>query len=176
MSHAPETIAMWLERILGHEGSFTNDPTDPGNWTTGIIGQGLLKGTKWGIAANTYEHLDIVNLTVEDAVQIFIDDFLKPIKADQLRDGVAFQMLDFAINSGPRRAKRELQQAIGVKSDGFIGPITLAALQARDESDLVILLIAERLDFMSRLSNWPRHGRGWVRRMAANLRYAAEDT
>jgi hypothetical protein len=37
-------------------------------------------------------------------------------------------------------------------------------------------LNAERLDFMTRLKNWPHHGRGWARRIAANLRYGATDS
>jgi lysozyme family protein len=32
------------------------------------------------------------------------------------------------------------------------------------------------LDFMTRLSNWPDASRGWVRRIANNLRYGAEDS
>ena len=51
-----------FDRLIGHEGEFTNDPKDRGNWTTGVIGRGQLKGTKFGISAMTYPHLDIINL------------------------------------------------------------------------------------------------------------------
>ena len=37
-----------FKRLIGHEGRFTNDRNDRGNWTTGIIGKGQLKVTKYG--------------------------------------------------------------------------------------------------------------------------------
>lgn len=30
--------------LLGHEGGFTEDPRDPGNWTGGRVGAGELRG------------------------------------------------------------------------------------------------------------------------------------
>ena len=45
--------------IVGVEGGFSLDPNDPGNWTGGKRGVGELKGTRWGISAKSYPHLDI---------------------------------------------------------------------------------------------------------------------
>jgi hypothetical protein len=36
------------------------DERDPGNWTGGAIGKGELRGTKWGISAQTYPQIDIL--------------------------------------------------------------------------------------------------------------------
>lgn len=174
--HSAATVAQWLERILGHEGGYSIDSSDPGNWTGGEVGAGRLLGTKYGIAANTYPDLDIRRLTIEAAVEIYQRDFLTPLNADELEAGVAFQLLDFAINSGPRWAISALQVELGVKPDGRVGPITLGAIRARSGADLVMLLLARRLEFMTGLKNWPQHGKGWARRIADNLRYAAEDT
>lgn len=174
--HPASTVANWLRRIVGHEGGFTMDPDDPGNWTGGKIGAGKLKGTKYGIAANTYPDVDIAALTLEDAVELYQQDYLRPLQADKYEDGVAYQLLDFAVNSGAGRAIRTLQSLLGVTVDGTVGPETLKALAARSEADVVMLLIAERLTFMTGLRNWPQHGKGWARRIADNLRYAAEDT
>jgi len=41
------------------------------------------------------------------------------------------------------------------------------------ECDIIMRLNAERLDFMTRLNNWSNASRGWVRRIADNLRYGA---
>ena len=65
------TFDQAFERLIGHEGNFTNDKDDRGNWTTGIIGKGQLKGTKYGISAMTYPQLDIKNLTLDQAKQIY---------------------------------------------------------------------------------------------------------
>jgi len=171
-----KSTELWLERVLGHEGGFSLDPKDPGNWTFGRVGAGELRGTKWGISANAYPTLDIKNLSVEQAAHLYEIDYLDPLKADRYSDGVAFQLFDFAVNSGIQTATRRLQRALGVADDGVIGPITQAALIARSESDVIMLLLAERLDFMSSLSNWPVHGKGWARRIATNLRYGAQDS
>jgi len=159
-----ELLQLWLIRILGHEGGEVDDPDDPGGHT------------KWGISKRSYPDLDISALTIEQAASIYMRDYAAPLRLWRFEDGVAFQLFDFAVNSGPRTAAKQLQEAVGVEPDGDIGPITLGAIAARSESDLVMLIIAERLDYMASLRTWPAHGRGWVRRMAENLRYGVEDT
>lgn len=165
----------FIRRILSHEGGFSNDRNDPGNWTGGRVGAGQLKGTKFGIAANTYPTLDIKNLTWDTAAALYRRDFWDAAKAGQLPPAVGFQLLDGAVNSGVRRATQWLQRAARVADDGILGPVSLAAIRAADPNDLAFRFLAERLDFMTGLSNWPHHGKGWARRIAANLRLAAED-
>lgn len=164
-----------IDRLLSHEGGYTADRRDPGNWTGGRVGVGQLKGTKFGIAANTYPQLDIKNLTRDQAVEIYRRDFWEAAKCDRLPPAVGFQLLDGAVNSGIPQATRWLQRAVGVADDGILGPVTLAAIRAADPNDLVLLFNAQRIDFMTRLSTWAVHGAGWMRRIAANLRYAATD-
>lgn len=171
MSRFPE----FIERVLGHEGGFTNHRKDRGNWTSGVVGVGALKGTKWGISAMAYPHLNIAALTREQAIAIYHRDFWSAVKGDQLPPMLAFQALDVAINHGADRARRLLQRAAGVLDDGIIGPITLAALRRADPNDLTLLFLAERLEFYTSISTWPTFGKGWTRRVAANLRYAAAD-
>lgn len=62
-----ETIInrVW-ERLLLVEGGYVNDPNDPGG------------ETKFGISKRSYPHLDIKNLTEDDAKKIFIEDFFNP--------------------------------------------------------------------------------------------------
>lgn len=165
----------YIDRLLDHEGGYSADPQDPGNWTGGRVGSGVLKGTKFGIAANTYPHLDIRNLTREQAVEIYHRDFWQAAQADQLPGAVAYSALDGAVNSGPRRSIQWLQAAAGVADDGLWGPVTEEAVRCTDPNDLLLNYNAARLDFMTRLSNWQAHGRGWARRIAQNLRFGAED-
>lgn len=153
-----------FNRLLGHEGGYVNDPKDPGG------------ETKWGISKRSYPHLEIKSLTRDDAKQIYYDDFWLHIDADNLYDGVAWQLFDFAVNSGIQTAVRAYQRALDVADDGFFGPISYAASKAASEADQIKLILAERLEFMTRTKNWPYHGKGWARRIAANLRYGAEDS
>ena len=163
-------------RVLGHEGGLSMDPNDRGNWTSGVIGVGELRGTKFGISAMTYPTVDIANLTVDGAKEIYRRDFWAQINGDEMYDGVAFQAFDFAVNSSCQTAIRYLQRAIGVADDGDWGPITRAAAAAMTESDIIMRFVAERIDYWTRVSTWPKYGKSWARRGAQDLRYGAEDS
>lgn len=164
-----------FERVIGHEGNFQNDPKDRGNWTTGIIGKGKLNGTKYGISAMSYPDLDIKNLTLKEAKAIYYKGFWKRVNGDQLPSAIAYQLFDSAINHGIGTAIRFLQRAVGVADDGWIGPVTLAAIDQVGVDDTLKLFNAERIEFFTKLSTFDSYGRGWMRRVAQNLRYAAND-
>lgn len=152
-----------FDRLIGHEAGYVNNPHDPGG------------ETNWGISKRSYPNVDIKNLTRDGSKTIYRLDFWERIHADELPGAVAFQVFDFAVNSSIETAVRYLQRAVGVADDGHWGPVSRAAAAAQAETDTIMRLNAERLDFMTRLSNWPNAGRGWVRRIAQNLRYGAED-
>lgn len=152
-----------IERVLGHEGGYVNDPRDPGG------------ETQWGIAKRSYPTLDIRALTRGDAIQIYRRDFWQRVSGDMLPPAFAFQALDAAVNHGIGQAVRWMQRAAGVADDGVIGPVTLAAVKRAAPADLVLLFNAERLDFYAKLTTFDAFGRGWSRRVAGNLRFAAGD-
>ena len=164
-----------FKRLIGHEGGYSTDRRDPGNWTGGRGGVGTLKGTKFGLAANTYPNLDIKNLTLAQAKAIYKKDWWDKLGADGMHSAIVFQLWDFAINAGKSRAIKELQQAVGVPADGIIGPQTLAAVNAHDLNDVILSLTAERLKFYTSLSTFKTYGKGWTNRVADNLKYAAQD-
>lgn len=164
-----------FKRLIGHEGGYSTDRRDPGNWTGGRVGVGTLKGTKFGLAANTYQNLDIKNLTLEQAKEIYKKDWWDKLGGHGLHSAITFQLWDFAINAGRSRAIKELQQVAGVVADGIIGPKTIEAVNALDLNDVLLSLTAERLKFYTSLSKWPTYGKGWTNRVADNLKYAAQD-
>jgi hypothetical protein len=164
-----------FRRLIGHEGGYSNDKRDPGNWTSGRVGVGELKGTKFGLAANTYPTLDIKNITLEQAKKIYKTDWWDKLGGHGLHSAVVFQLWDFAINAGVSRAVKELQQAVGVNADGVIGPKTIAATNSMDLNDVLLTLTAERLKFYTSLSTFKEYGKGWTNRVADNLKYAAKD-
>lgn len=164
-----------LDRILKHEGGYSTTPTDPGNWTTGKIGHGELKGTKKGIAASSYPHLDIANLTLDEIKEIYYTDFWIPMNIDQFCDAMKHQMFDTAVNHGMGNAIKIMQRAVATTADGIIGPNTRAAINAVSEPDRVLLFNAERIKFYCNLDTFGTFGRGWMRRVAHNLEYAAKD-
>ena len=156
------TFDQAFDRLIGHEGGYVDDPSDPGG------------ETKFGISRRSYPNVDIKNLTREQARTIYQRDFWQPL-GDDAHPAIKFQAFDFAVNSGIQTAIRKLQSVIGVADDGVFGPRSRAALVAMPVSDVLMRYAAARLRFMARLKNWPNHGAGWVNRMAGNLDYAAED-
>lgn len=153
-----------FSRILGHEGGYVNNPNDPGG------------ETNWGISKRSYPDVDIKNLTREAALEIYKKDFWAPFASGIAYKSIVYQLADFAVNSGSTTAIRYYQRALGVADDGHFGPRSKEAAAAISESDQLMLLLAERLEFMTKLKNWDNASKGWARRIATNLRYAATDT
>ncbi len=162
-----------FERLIGHEGLFTEDPRDPGNWTGGRVGVGVLKGTKYGIAAASYPELDIRALTLEQAKTIYRRDFWDVI--GRAHPAIAFQVFDAAVNHGKDNAVRFLQRAVRVADDGQFGPLSQAALQRMEHNDVLLRFLAFRFKFWAQLQKFDTFGRGWVNRGAENLLLCAED-
>jgi lysozyme family protein len=166
-----------FERLIGHEGKFTADPRDPGNWTGGREGRGELKGTKFGISAAAYPYLDIKNLTLEQAKAIYQEDYWDVI--GRAHDAVKFQLFDAAVNHGRGNAIRILQRAVKVADDGEWGPRSQAALDTMQNlyghNDVLMRFMAFRFKFWASLQKFDVYGRGWTNRGADNLLFAAED-
>lgn len=154
---------------FGHEGGFTANPKDRGNWTTGVIGQGQLKGTKFGISAMSYPKLDIKNLTRDQALLIYKRDFWDKIGGDSLPVGVDYSTFDYALNSGVGRAVKDLQRALQLEQvDGIVGVKTLQAMQYLSQKQfeaIIVELNNRRLTYMRGLKTWGEFGKGWKTRV-----------
>ena len=143
-----------FELLIGHEGGYTQNPKDAGNWTSGKVGVGVNKGTKYGIAANSYPNLDIKNLTLDQAKSIYKRDYWDKVKGDQLQPELAFQVFDMAVNSGVSRGIKLLQKTVGTGEDGIIGPKTLTAANTMNVNQAVQVYNANRLQFYTSLSSF----------------------
>ena len=142
-----------LEITLVHEGGYVNDKRDPGG------------ETNMGISKRSYPKEDIRGMTRERASAIYRRDFWKPVQGDDLPDGLDLVAFDAAVNSGPSRGAKWLQQALGVTVDGKIGPQTIAAAQATYAPAAIQRAVGFRLAFLRSLKTWPTFGKGWTARM-----------
>lgn len=161
-----------FKALIGHEGGFTDNQKDPGNWTGGKVGSGICKGTKFGISAKSYPDLDIKNLTLEQAKSIYRSDFWDKCWTDKLPECVRFDVFDAAVNSGVRQAGKFVQQAAGMTGpevDGMIGSNSLKAVAKIDPQTLDKRISGYRLKYMASLKIWPDFARGWANRIANNL-------
>lgn len=160
--------------VVGHEGGFTQNPKDAGNWTGGKVGVGINKGTKYGIAANTYPNEDIKNLTLERAKQLYKRDFWDKAKCDQLPSSIRFHIFDVSVNSGVSRGVKTLQQALGINADGIVGNQTINAAKSANPDALLNKFYSFRILFYTSLSSFSTFGKGWMNRVAENLKIGAK--
>ena len=156
-----------FERLMQHEGVYINHPSDPG-------GETMYGVTKRVAVAHGYTGA-MRNLPKALAKEITEKSYYKAIRGEELDRLIAWQLTDAAYNHGTRQAVKFLQRAVGVNDDGLIGEVTLAAVNAMDKNDVVLLFLAERLEFFTNLRIWQTFGKGWARRIAGNLRLAATD-
>lgn len=150
--------------LIDREKGLSLDSKDPGNWTGGRVGKGVLKGTKYGISAASYPSLDIRGLTLDKAKEIYKEDFWVDV---ELPGEIIYDFFDTIVNSGKSRAIKILQKAVGVTADGVLGPATLSAIH--NTMSLSKKFNAHRLLFMTDCAIWSSQGKGWARRIAHNL-------
>lgn len=160
--------------ILYHEGGFTNNQNDSGNWTGGKKHKGELRGTKYGISAAAYPHLDIESLTKDDAKEIYKKDYWNKVRGDKLPFPVALYLFDMAVNMGVKRSVKMLQGIVGVKRDGIIGPKTIGKIACFSSIYLTEQLAYERIMYYTRLKDFEHFGKGWVRRSVETLTTAIQ--
>jgi lysozyme family protein len=147
-----------FDLVVRHEGGYVNNLADPGG------------ETKYGISRRSYPNEDIKGMTVDRAKDIYYCDFWLPLQIGDLPDKISLVLFDMAVNMGRTKAIERLQEAVSVKVDGFLGPVTRTALKAKYGPELVAEIAVRRIMYYSSLDTFPTFGLGWVRRSVAMVR------
>lgn len=158
-----ENFDACLRLTLRHEGGFVNNPRDPG----GMTNLGVTKRTWEDWTGRPATEADMRSLTEEDVKPLYHKRFWKAVRGEELPDGIDFCVFDCAVNSGPGKAVRMLQSAIGVKADGIIGKRTIDASFAVPLQSLIDDYTGLRLAFLQTLSHFPTFSKGWTARCMA---------
>lgn len=116
--------------VVGEEGGYVNDPKDPGG------------ETKFGISKRAYPNLDIPQLTLAQAQEIYRRDYWNALGCDELTWEMALVTFDCAVNQGAGTARSV--HAVTANAAEFQG---------------------ERALRYARLPTFDRYGRGWMRRL-----------
>jgi lysozyme family protein len=148
------------------EGGWSDHPDDPGGKTmyglTDRVWQAYLR--QHGKPARP-----VRSATKAEVEELFRRQYWDAVRGDDLPPGIDLAVYDFAINAGPSRAIRHLQAALGVRQDGVIGHVSLAAAREaydRDEDgDVIRRIMASREAFKRRLPTWSTFGKGWTNRL-----------
>ena len=160
------TFEAYLPSLFDVEGGWSDRDTkaDPGGPTNHGITLETLRAWR-GDPGLSKEVLRA--MPKAEAVEIYKAQYWAPVRGDELPAGVDLAVFDFAVNSGPGRAVKELQEVLGVKQDGIIGLQTLDAVHRYPgkEQTLISDYADGRLAFMKGLSNWPHNKNGWTNRV-----------
>ena len=90
---------------------------------------------------------DLKAMPYEEWFEIFKTRFWDKVKADQIRNqSIANLCVNTIWGSGPGYIKT-IQQVVGVKPDGMVGPVTLQAINTADQQDLFNRLWLRRKKF-----------------------------
>lgn len=151
-----------LTHVFASEGGYVNHPVDPG----GATNMGITHGTLSRWRGKHVNKSDVRDLTRAEAAAIYRAWYWDKVRADDLPSGLDLVAFDAAVNSGPARGAKWLQQALGVVADGYIGPQTLDAARGAVVLNVINEACDIRLDYLKRLSTWPVFGRGWSGRVS----------
>jgi len=157
-----ENFLSSLAHVLKSEGGFVNHPKDPG----GMTNLGCTKAVWEEYVGHPVSENDMRDLTPELVSPLYKRKYWDKVAGDDLPSGVDYAVFDAAINSGPGRAAKWLQEVVGVTADGSIGKGTLAAVEAVDTQDLIAKYNDRRLQFLEGLPTFSTFGKGWSRRVS----------
>lgn len=164
-----DTFNKAFKITIGHEGGYVNDKTDRGG------------ETKYGISKKSYPHLDIKNLSLEEAKTIYYKNYWNTKRANlgMLPDIIAIEVFDTAVNMGAVRAYKMLQEALNLLNrvetrfndlvvDGVIGKTTLRAVEKVEDKELLKVLnglqFSKYLRIVRNNHSQERFFAGWIKR------------
>ena len=148
--------------LIEFEGGFVDNPNDKGG------------ATKHGISKKQYPDLDIENLTLDKAKEIYRRDYWDRYKCRFLPDSLSIALFDSVVNSNAKRMTKFLQQALGVTADGVIGNQTIGAANRLPEKKVLNDFLDLRLEYLMSLKDWKHFGNGWGARVSKLRKYCEE--
>jgi len=147
-----------IDSVLAHEGGYSDDKVDPGG------------ETNFGISKRQYPDIDIKNLTIERAKEIYYQDYWLKGRCDQLPIQLVSIYFDMCVNFGLRGACRVLQRAANgkhsgrLKVDGRIGPNTIAGCKNLEADRLRAYRVLKFAKIVLKSTKMEKYWFGWFRR------------
>ena len=163
--------------ILKAEGwdTYTNHSADKGG------------PTKWGITLTAWgDYLgrpvavsDVQKITEQEARIFYHQKYIIEPGFDRITSAYLIACVtDAGVNHGTRRATKWLQQAVGVRQDCLLGPITLKAVNRQDDIITALKFLSCRVKFyghiVTRTPSQAVFAKGWNARAGKWLEKLAD--
>jgi lysozyme family protein len=151
-----------LDFVLAREGGYSFDKFDPGG------------ETKYGICKKFHQDLDIKNLTIKQAAEIYRRDYWDPNGCDQLPYWAALAVFDTSVNMGRTHAITCLAKTARIDATKLT-PEMARVIRHLDPQDGLGDYLSYRIVRYAALPGWQRYGRGWAKRCALLAMEAFDD-
>ncbi|AWD33448.1 putative Peptidoglycan domain protein [Candidatus Fokinia solitaria] len=148
--------------VLAMEGGYVNHPSDKG------------RETKYGISKRSNPNVNIKNLTVRQAKQIYYIKYWRPNRYYLIKNTIiAAKIFDIAVHAGSQVANKMLQRALwatGCKNVAETGILDEQTLKATNRAKPAVLLSALKSEvagyyrIISSKDDNKLFLRGWLRR------------
>ena len=146
-----------IEKVLEHEGGYVNDPKDLGG------------ETKYGITKRFYPDVDIKNLTIEQAKEIYRKDYWDKNRIESVPQELWHIFFDMCVNMGRKTAVKILQRSAVSKGrniavDGGMGPATRKAMSGVETDRVRAYRVKYYADLVTSKPEQDRFYFGWYKR------------
>lgn len=163
-----QTFTKALKHILKLEGGWSNHPADKGGPTNkGITLSTFERAIKEGlITTRTSDFItELKNITDAAVEKIYYHNYWQKAGCHHLPKALAILHFDAAVNHGPRRAIKFLQQTFKAEIDGELGPETKSKIRADQLSFDLTTYTTIRKSYYQQLKQYPVFGKGWMNRL-----------
>ncbi len=164
-----------IANTLIYEGGFGRTRGDRGDWTSGQIGVGELKGTAWGIAAMTFKDrglppdTDLSKMTKAQAIALYRKKEWPECAGNEMPMGFDQITYDGTVNSGRGRGVPWVGRAVNcpTPTNALAVAKSAAALSFDSRRKAVKAACAARSSFLNGLSGaYNQFKKGWATRVA----------
>lgn len=155
----------YAPKLLRLEGGFVNHPDDRG----GITNCGITIQTYREYCGQDKTIKDLQNMSYGTWEKIMKDGYWDKVKGDEIdNQSLAEIIADWCVNSGAVSI-RKVQDLVGCKADGIVGPITLSLINTADAESLHERIWKARqqhyIDIVKRNPKQKVFMNGWMNRL-----------
>ena len=171
--HHPRQKAMTDDDIIAavikaESSEYTDSPGDRGGPTK----YGITLATLTALRGPATTAADVEALTAADATAIYHHTYIQSPHFDAITSmSLRALVVDWGVTSGPHAPSIALQSAVGVKQDGVLGPVTLAAINGGSGATIFSSVLYQRETFYHAIASadpsQQKFLAGWLNRCEA---------
>ena len=156
-----------LNFVMRWEGGFVNDPHDRG----GATNRGVTQATydDWRTRKG-FDRRSVADIDPSEVYLIYLERYWNPPKCRAFGTPLDLALFDSAVQHGPGRTAKLLQEILNITADGIVGPKTIEAANQHPVLALTDAYLTRRERFYYAIvANDPsqkRFEKGWANRLA----------